>query len=145
MRIIDIAFHGVGRIDAGVLETTLRTPGTLTVPVSAPALDVVDRATRSRARVIMVVDEHQHPQGLVVPAALRKALRTFRPETFSGNVVVDLEAMTHDPAEIQRNFRHEWLNATLPTLYVCKPHNHLVDRCPCTVDGHEGSTCEELE
>src|SRR5262249_30104825 len=138
MRIMDLAFHDVAKLDVARLEATLTGPGTVVTQMERPAFEVAREVERIQAGMIVVTDSEGEIRGLVAPNYVRIQVGKHVQPVSSFREA--LEALITNPSEGARNYRHEWLNEERPTLYWCEG-GHLTDQCPCQVAAHSGSKC----
>lgn len=136
MKIFDLSYHQVSRLNRTLLDKTRQAKATLLVKSTSPALVVVKKLTPYQ--IVLSLDRDDEITGLFAPRWVLSQygkMRNLRAPTLQGI----LEEVAKDPTEIAQGFRHEWLNEDKPVLFVCG-EGHYVDACPCRE--HLGSTCQ---
>lgn len=130
MKIGDIAFREIQRLDLPTLINSMSDEYTVVVPEDLPAIEVINRIEPEDTSLIVCINDQGSISGVVVPTYVNRAISDFhsRPETPLPSTI---SFMIVNAIEQSRGFHHETIN-TRVMMFLCSdgPHYTAGDPCP---------------
>lgn len=130
MKIGDIAFQEIGRLDLPTLVNSLTDESTMVVPEYVPANEVVKLAEPKDISLIVCMSDQGSISGVVVPSHVNTIIAGIynRPVASLSDTV---DFMSNNSLERERNFQHDRIN-TRVVMFHCPngPHYTVGDPCP---------------